>query len=141
MNRQTDRHRPAVIGRIHTLSTCGFLINHKGMWNFKTSVSVGATWGRFWAHTVRDLNYLRKFHKSDSRFSSVSNNAFFFPAVITAVLRKIKHLLFYILSMFLSSFYDDSVAYTVIWNAGYWIHALLDSEDLDVLIKPWQTVS
>jgi hypothetical protein len=43
--------------------------------------------------------------------------------------------------MFLTSFYDDSVAYTVIWNAGYWIHVLLDSEDLDVLINARHKVS
>jgi hypothetical protein len=41
-----------------------------------------------------------------------------------------KAFVFYILSTFLTPFYDDSVAYTVIWNAGYWIHALLDSEDV-----------
>jgi hypothetical protein len=52
-----------------------------------------------------------------------------------------KHPLFYILSVFLISFDDDSVAYTVIWNAGYWIHALLDYEELDVLINPWHKVS
>lgn len=43
--------------------------------------------------------------------------------------------------MSLASFYDDSVAYTVIWNAGYWIHALLDFEDSDVLINPWHKFS
>jgi hypothetical protein len=52
-----------------------------------------------------------------------------------------KHHPLYILSVFLTSFCDDSVAYTVIWNAGYWIRALLDSEDLDVLINPWHKVS
>jgi len=49
--------------------------------------------------------------------------SFFFFVVLTAALRKIKHILFYILSMFLTSFYCDSVAYTVIWNEGYLIHA------------------
>jgi len=52
-----------------------------------------------------------------------------------------KRPLFCILSVFLISFHGDSVAYTVIWNVGYWIHALLGSEELDVLINPWHKVS
>jgi hypothetical protein len=65
-----------------------------------------------------DLNYLQKFHISDSKFSSVSNNGachftiVIFSVIITAVLRKMKHPLFYILSMFLTSFYDDRVSET-----------------------------
>jgi len=43
--------------------------------------------------------------------------------------------------MLLTSFYYEGVAYTVIWNEGYWIHVLLDFEDLDVLINPWHKVS